>query len=339
MRIFASRRSRRFLISVAAALVVYAVLMQLFCGKFSLSLLILSLAASAVILTVCVLYLKRQDRIIEEAAKKVDGFLSGRTDERIECDSEGELYYFFHKVNTLSSVLSAQSEREKQTNEFLKSTVSDISHQLKTPLAAIGIYNELIAGADEPEDMKRFARSSGAEIERMENLVKNLLKLARLDAGAVVFEMRPENMAEIMDGLRERFSCRAELEEKELRFSGEDDIFSCDEQWLTEAFGNIIKNSLDHTFVGGVIIAQWKRNGNMMNVTFRDDGSGIHPEDMGHIFKKFYRSRFSKDTQGVGLGLPLAKTIIEAHGGTIEVESEPGHGTVFSVNFLIPTES
>lgn len=98
------------------------------------------------------------------------------------------------------------------------------------------------------------------------------------------------------------------------------------------------KNALDHTAEDGIVSVRWQKSGNILNVTFSDNGSGIHPEDIGHIFKRFYRSRFSKDTQGAGLGLPIAKTIIEAHEGMIEVESELGKGTTFSVSFLIPTE-
>ena len=223
-----------------------------------------------------------------------------------------------------------------QTNEFLKSTISDISHQLKTPLSAISIYNELIA--DNTEDAKQLAQSAGKEIDRMEELVKNLLKLTRLDAGAIIFEKHNENIADIMSEVKSRFACRAELEKKEICLSGGNEFFFCDAAWLTEAFGNIIKNALDHTAEGGIVSVRWQKSGNILNVTFSDNGSGIHPEDIGHIFKRFYRSRFSKDTQGAGLGLPIAKTIIEAHGGIIEAESEPGRGTTFSVNFLIPTE-
>ena len=86
------------------------------------------------------------------------------------------------------------------------------------------------------------------------------------------------------------------------------------------------------------IAVNWRRFGQIVQITVRDDGNGIHPEDLPHIFKRFYRSRFSLDTQGVGLGLPLAKAIIEAHSGTVEVDSALGEGTVFTINFLIPTE-
>lgn len=338
MRIFADRHTRSFMLSVAAALVIYAVMVQLL-GGFSARLLILSLAFSTGVLLLSIGYLAKRDRLIDRAARSIEEFLAGRRDERIDCDEDGELFFFFQRVNTLSAVLNAQSEREKQSNGFLRTTISDISHQLKTPLASLGIYNELISDADSLEDAKRFAASSEAELERMDTLVKNLLKLTRLDAGATVFEKHPENLADLMDELRQRFACRAELEGKELRFSGGDVYFDCDAPWLTEAFGNIVKNALDHTAEGGVISAEWKRNGSLLSVIFRDDGCGIHPEDIGHIFKRFYRSRFSSDTQGVGLGLPLAKTIIEAHGGMIEVESEPGRGTAFRVSFPVKAKA
>lgn len=338
MRLFVNRHIRNFFFAILAVLILNILAVQFLCGSFSFKLFIFSIALSIVLLLICLTYFKRQDRMMEKAALQIKHFLSGKRDERIECNEEGELFNLFQAVNTLSSVLDAQTEQEKRTNEFLKSTISDISHQLKTPLSALSIYNELIANADNMEDVIRFSKSSETELERIDILVKNLLKLTRLDAGVIVFEKHSENIAEIMDNLKERFLCRAELEKKEIRLSGNNEYFLCDAEWLTEAFGNIIKNALDHTSEGGIISIDWKKNGNILNITFKDNGSGIHPEDFGHIFKRFYRSRFSKDTQGIGLGLPLAKTIIEAHDGMIEVDSELGHGSVFSVNFLIPTK-
>ena len=122
-------------------------------------------------------------------------------------------------------------------------------------------------------------------------------------------------------------------------FSGEDSIFLlCDRHWMIEAISNIIKNALDHTQKGNEIRVEWRQFASMIQVVIKDNGSGIHPEDRNYIFKRFYRSRFSKDTQGVGLGLPLAKSIIEAHNGTIEADSELGVGTTFTIHFRIPTE-
>ena len=121
--------------------------------------------------------------------------------------------------------------------------------------------------------------------------------------------------------------------------SGPEDVsLCCDRSWLSEAVGNIVKNALDHTAAGDTVRLEWRALPAAVQIVVRDNGCGIHPEDLPHIFKRFYRSRFSKDTQGIGLGLPLAKAIIEAHGGAIEVDSELGKGTVFTMNFLIPTK-
>lgn len=95
-----------------------------------------------------------------------------------------------------------------------------------------------------------------------------------------------------------------------------------------------MKNALDHTNAGSQISVEWKKLPDVTQITIKDNGSGIHSEDIYHIFKRFYRSRFSKDTQGIGLGLPLAKTIVEAHDGNISVDSVLGKGSIFVLNFL-----
>ena len=105
-----------------------------------------------------------------------------------------------------------------------------------------------------------------------------------------------------------------------------------------EAVSNIVKNALDHTKAGDEIHICWKQLPAVKQIIIEDNGSGIHSDDIHHVFKRFYRSRFSKDTQGIGLGLPLAKAIIEDHNGTIEVNSTLGVGTTFTINFLNPTK-
>ncbi len=105
-----------------------------------------------------------------------------------------------------------------------------------------------------------------------------------------------------------------------------------------EAVSNLVKNAFAHTKAGDTISIQWKQFASIVQLVVQNNGSGIHPEDLPHVFKRFYRSRFSKDTQGVGLGLPLTKAIVEAHSGTIEIDSDLGRGTTFTINFLIPTK-
>lgn len=292
------------------------------------------------ILICCYGYFKEQNEIMETAVSQITEYISGNHEARIDCDEEGEVYRLFHEVNSLVAILNAHIEQERRSKQFLKNTISDISHQLKTPLAALNIYNGLLQGeaADMPE-IQEFASLSEKELDRIDTLVQNLLKITKLDAGSIVLEKKPENASEMMKDVELHFAYRATQEQKELVLSGEEDIFlSCDRDWMLEAVDNIVKNALDHTESGDTVEINWQKSASVVQIRVKDNGCGIHPEDLHHIFKRFYRSRFSKDRQGIGLGLPLAKMIIEAHNGTIEVNSELGKGTAFTINFLNSTK-
>lgn len=299
-----------------------------------------SLCMVLIILIICYKYFVEQNGILENATAQITEYISGNQNARIECNEEGELYRLFHEVNTLVSILNARAENELRAKEFLKDTISDISHQLKTPLAALNIYNGILQGETENlPTIQEFTDLSEQELDRIETLVQNLLKITKLDAGTIVLEKKSENVSELLENVKKHFSFRAEQEKKELCLQGVDNIeLFCDRVWLTEAIDNIVKNALDHTKGGDTIQISWKQFASVVQIIIKDNGSGIHPEDLHHIFKRFYRSRFSKDIQGLGLGLPLAKAIIEAHNGTIEVDSELDVGTTFVINFLIPTK-
>lgn len=285
-------------------------------------------------------YFKEQSCIVEGAVSQIEDYISGDHSIRLECDYEGEIYKLFHEINALAAILNAHAENEKSSKCFLKDTLSNISHQLKTPLAALNVYIGIIQEeAKDTPTIQEFTALSERELERIEMLVQNLLKIAKLDAGTIFLEKIEENVADMMGDVERQFAYRAKQEEKNMVFVGEENVtLFCDCIWLKEAIGNLVKNAFDHTQKGDFIRVEWKKFASVVQIKISDNGSGIHPEDLYHIFKRFYRSRFSKDTQGVGLGLPLAKTIVEAHGGTIEVDSELGTGSTFTINFLIPTK-
>lgn len=285
-------------------------------------------------------YFTEQNRMLEQATTQIKEYICGNQSARIECDDEGELYRLFHEVNSLASILNAHAEHEGAAKKFLQATLSDISHQLKTPLAALHVYNGILQGEckDLPE-AKQFTALSEQELDRIEALVQNLLKMTKLDAGTILLEKNIENVSELLGCVQRHFSYRAGQEGKKLSLLGDDTAtLLCDRNWFIEAISNIVKNALDHTEKGNAVDIEWKEFASVVQIIVRDNGSGIHPEDFPHIFKRFYRSRFAKDTQGVGLGLPLAKSMIEAHGGTIAVDSGLGIGTTFTINFLIPTK-
>lgn len=344
MRIFTNKDIKTLLIGVSLFLICNAVLSQIILWRFHrnspLALLILSLLMGCGILLLCFCYFHKQHKIMETAVTEIDDYLTGNTDARIECDDEGEMYKLFHSVNTLVAVLNAHTESELRAKEFLKDTISDISHQLKTPLAALNIYNGILQSETENlPDLKEFTVLSEQELDRMESLVQNLLKITRLDAGTIILERNFENVSDMMHDIEQHFAYRAKQEEKELIISGDDDIMLfCDREWMMEAVSNLVKNAFDHTDAGKRICVEWKQMSDMLQIVVKDNGCGIHSEDIYHIFKRFYRSRFSKDTQGLGLGLPLSKTIVELHGGNIKVDSVLGKGSAFMITILETTK-
>ena len=299
-----------------------------------------ALCGMAAALGMAVCRLRHQEQSMENAAHQIAEYILDRRKGGIECSEEGAMYRLFHEVNSLVTMADAHADSERRAKEFLRRTISDISHQLKTPIAALNIYNGILQQETaDAATVREFASLSEQELDRIESLVQSLLKMARLDAGAITLERSPENVFDLLEHIKRQYSFRAEQEGKEIVLEGDEQtVFSCDRTWLTEAIGNLVKNALDHTAQGDRILVRWQQSPCWTQITVEDTGSGIHSEDLYHIFKRFYRSRFSKDMQGVGLGLPLAKSIVEAHQGSIEVHSKLGQGTAFTINFPIMTK-
>lgn len=294
---------------------------------------VLSIALAAVSISFA-LYVRKQNRLIEKASEKINRILDGQTDERIDCQKEGRIYTLFHDINSLAAILGAHADNEVKNREFLKNTIQDISHQLKTPISALSIYNEVLQGDNLDEDtIKKFNALSEQELDRMENLVQNLLKITKLDSLTVKMDVKPESAKELINETVKRFAYRAESEGKNLRVASEEKDYRilCDKAWMSEAFDNLVKNALDHTVSGDSITVGINKSGSGVMIYFEDTGSGIHEEDIYYIFNRFYRSRFSSDTSGIGLGLSLVKSIVENNGGTIEVESQIDKGSIFKV--------
>lgn len=291
---------------------------------------------TVILLTGTFFFLKKRSRLYVEAYNIINCLADGDYSRHLPQHSEGEIYQLFTPVENLATMLQSKNQTEQKTKEFLKQTISDISHQLKTPLAALTMYQEIIE--NEPgnkETVEEFSQKIGIALKRMEQLIQSMLKITRLDTGNVVFEKKGCLVKDVIENAVNDLTTRAKNEDKKIVMDGNPDLsFLCDMNWTSEAIGNFIKNALDHTEAGGIISITWEETPNMLRIYITDNGIGIAPEDIHHIFKRFYRSKYSLDRQGIGLGLPLAKSIIEGQNGLISVQSILHHGTTFTLSFL-----
>lgn len=296
-----------------------------------------SLGLCAALLVAAAHFLKQREMLYQNAQKIIAEFADGNFSHRLSCDREGALYQMFDAVDQLSMALQAKGEAELHAKEALQEAVSDISHQLKTPLAALTMYAEIIL--DEPdhaEAVGKFAQKSLQSLGRMESLIQALLKVMRLDAGSVTFDKQDCRISELVSAATGELRTRASQEQKRILPEGDrDEILCCDPVWTAEAISNLVKNSLDHMAAGGTVRIGWQRFPAMLRLWVADDGCGIGAEDLPHIFKRFYRSKNSADAQGAGLGLALVKSIVEGQNGVVSVTSCPGEGTVFTLSFPV----
>lgn len=278
----------------------------------------------------------KRDSLYQQGLQVVSRFKEGDFSCHMPQLEEGTMYRLFTSVEQLSTILQSKSETEHKAKIFLKNTIADISHQLKTPLTALSMYHEIIS--DEPYNfnvVKEYSEKMGQALERMEQLIQSMLKITRLDAGNIVFERQPHGIIELVGEAIAELTTRAEKEGKVILLDGStEETVLCDKQWTREAIGNIVKNALDHTSWGGKIHISWECTPIVTRIFIKDNGAGIAFQDLHHIFKRFYRSKKSLDTQGIGLGLSLAKSIIEEQGGVLSVQSNIGDGTVFILSFL-----
>lgn len=287
--------------------------------------------------TMIFLYLR--ERLYKKSENIIKNYINGNYTVHLPQSNEGTIYQFLSSVDQLATMLQAKNDAEQKTKEFLKNTISDISHQLKTPLSALMMYQEIIENEpDNPETVKEFSLKIGTALKRIEKLIQSMLKITRIDAGSITFDKSNYSISNILNHAVSELTTRADNEKKEIIINGDlEQMLYCDIEWTSEAIGNIIKNALDHTDTGGKITVSWERTPAMIRILIKDNGHGIAQEDIHHIFKRFYRSKSTSDSQGIGLGLPLAKAIIEGQGGILSVQSERLQGTTFTLSFI--TES
>lgn len=248
-------------------------------------------------------------------------------------NQDGQIGLLKTELIKMTNILKEKVELLNNEKIFLNNTISDISHQLKTPMTSLVILNDLMY-EDLPQETKiEFLDKIKSQLNRMEWLVKSMLKLSKVEAKVIDFEKKEVKINELIKKSVAPSLIPMEIKNIELSISGDDNTsYIGDINWSSEAFVNIIKNCIEHTPQGGKINISYDENPIYCEVVIKDSGEGIDKKDLPHIFKRFYKGKASKE-DSVGIGLAMSKSIIESQNGDIYVNSEKNQGTEFHIIF------
>lgn len=279
-------------------------------------------------------YLKIQKKQTMNIAKRIERINLGDYSLQIDRNSEDELSLLDNQIYRTAVKFREQAENSRKDKENLQKSLSDISHQLKTPLTSIIVMVENILDDDDmPLEIRReFLNDIKHNTNTISFLVQSLLKLSKLDAEAVKFRYEQVEVKSIVDECIKNTAVMAEILGVRLETECNNIILNCDRKWLCEAITNIIKNCIEHSHNGNIKITA-EQNKLYTKISIKDNGSGIDKEDLPHIFERFYKGKNSSD-DSVGIGLALAKSIIEKQSGYIGVSSELGAGSEFVIKFF-----
>lgn len=219
----------------------------------------------------------------------------------------------------------------------LKNIIDDISHQLKTPIMALSMYNEILTehkGMNN-EDIDNFIQLSKEQLERMEWLVKTLLKYARLESNVVTYRKENYPLNNTIEESINPLRIKAKEKNQDIHFKYDKEvIFYHDRNWIGEAISNIIKNAIEHTTKNGKIEISLEETPITIRIAIKDNGVGIDKSQIKKIFERFNKGENALNPKSIGIGLCLSKSIVKSHNGDISVESEVGVGSTFYITFL-----
>lgn len=229
--------------------------------------------------------------------------------------------------------LKNMADNSNKEKKYLATTLSDISHQLKTPLTSLFVFNEILKQDNlDLKTRKEILEKSEKQLERIKWLITSLLKMSQLDSGSITLQKDKVNLQKLINESCEPFLISLDLKNVKLQINIDKKAFIiCDKNWTIEAISNIVKNALEHVKENGTITIQSITNPIYLKLEIIDDGEGIKSEEINHIFERFYHGNKNKDS--IGIGLNMSKMIIEKQKGHIEVESKLNKGTKFSIYF------
>lgn len=271
-----------------------------------------------------------------DTIKNINNYLSrvcaGEYSLEINDNTEGEFSILknnIYKVVVMLNTTNSELIKEKMS---LASSLADITHQLKTPLTSVTVMTDLLKVETDESKRKEFVNIIENQVDKMNWLTGTLLKLSKLDAGAIMLNNDFVKISEVVDASLKPFILSLDLKNIALKTDISDFSFTGDFTWTTEAVKNIIKNCIEHTSDGGELSLSTNITNLYDELIIKDTGKGIEKEDLPHIFERFYHGK-NASSDSVGIGLNLSKEILSKEQATIEVQSEIGVGSTFSIKF------
>ncbi len=301
---------------------------------------ILIVLVTSVLLMVCVLIFTRwRYREIEKLSSYLRQISSGDYSLDVRDNHEGELSILKSDIYKVTLMLSEQGELLKKDKLKLTEAISDISHQLKTPLTSMTVMVDLLSDAKLPHEKRmEFTHNIRMQLERIDWLVSSLLKISKIDAGTVVFKQDQIIVKELIQKSLDPVLIPMDIIEQTVSIKGDETVsFRGDLNWTVEALINILKNCVEHTQQGGKIHISFSENALFTEIIIADNGKGIPKEDLPYIFNRFYKGK-SASEDSVGIGMAMAHSIITNQYGHIEVISAQGQGTTFQIKFYKKTK-
>ncbi len=295
---------------------------------------ILELVSAAVLGIVFYIFTRARYNRIAQLSEQIDMVLHNAEHLYFSEADEGELSILQSEIVKMTLRIREQNEALKSEKKHLADSLADISHQLRTPLTSVNIILSLLEKNTDKKEQKTLLREAGELFGQMDFLLASLLKLSRLDAGIVIFKKEQVDISNLVAVSLRPFLISMELHNIQIQTDIPEGIkISGDFKWLSEAFQNIIKNSIESVGDNGKIKIACEDNPLFTQITFHDDGAGFEKEDIPHLFERFYRGK-DADATGYGIGLALCRTIIMRQGGTVTAKNHPQGGAIFYVRFL-----
>jgi len=271
--------------------------------------------------------------LLKSAAEKLAG---GDLQTRVPVNGRDEVAALSTTFNQMAEQLQLADQKQRELESLRRDLIAWVGHDLQTPLASMRAILEALSDGvvDEPEMVKRYLLTAQRDVMSLSALIDDLFQMSQLDAGGFPLHRAPASLNDLVSDTLESFSQLAKQQEITLEGQVESDVdpVLMDTQAIGRVFNNLISNALRHTPPQGRVSVWVRREGPGVDVTVSDTGEGIRGQDIPHIFERFYRGDASRrrGTGGAGLGLAIARGIVQAHGGDIHVQSEPGKGTQFT---------